>query len=190
MITINLLPEELRVAPKKKIEIPALKIVVTSAVLFVLLTLIFYVDFLMVSAKWSKLQKKWKTVEPQFKLLNELQKEVEGDLKQEKEFMEKYVVAPRPFTHIAKWSSELLPDSAWLTELKMERAEEGGNILVKGLTLPSKAKSSIEVIEDYLNALKAKMPDASLSLTTARQTVEKVELTEFIANFTWGKKKL
>ena len=68
----------------------------------------------------------------------------------------------------------------------MERKQDGGRLFIKGLSLPSKEKSSIEAIEIYLHQLKEKIPDANLSLTTTRQTIEGTELTQFTANFAWG----
>lgn len=189
MIQINLLPEELREKKKNVERVPLTKIGIGVGVFMTLLTIGFYIDFLFSSVKCRTLEQTWEKAQPESGGLTQLQSEVEGILKQEKEFMERFVTTPRPLTHILMWVNEFLPERAWLVEFKLEREEEGGNILVKGLALSSKTQSSIEQIEAYLQKLKEKMPETQLSLTTIRQTFEGVELTQFIANFDWGKKK-
>ena len=188
MIQVNLLPEEFRVVEKKQMDLPILKIGIAAAALFVLLTIFFYIDFVFVSAKLHKIEVGWKKIQPEFVALNKLQSEVDNTLKQEKDFMEKFVTAQKPLTILLMWASEFLPPSTWLIELELKREGEGSQFLVKGLCLPSKSRSSIEQIEDYLQHLKEQMPDAALSLTTTRQKSEGVELTQFTASFVWGKK--
>lgn len=190
MITVNLLPEEFRVKPKTEIKLPYLQYVILGGVLFFFITLGLFVDFVIVSSKWRSLSKDWDRLQPQFQILNQLRSEVEGSLKEEKEFMEKFVITQRPFTHFLVWVSEFLPDHSWLTEIQINRLEEGGTMLVKGLVLPLKSKnsSSIELIEGYIQKLKLKIPESNLALTTTRQTSEKIELTQFVANFDWGKR--
>ena len=189
MITINLLPEEFRAKKKVTHEIPVLKYFFIGGAIFILLTLVFFVDFLMVSAKLGRLNGHWKKIQPQYQTLTQLQSEVEGPLKQEKDFMVSSVATLRPLVYILQWCSEFLPDTAWLTEMKMERKTDGDNFLLRGLALSSKQSSSIESIQNYLHQLKEKMPEANLSLTTTRQTLEGADVTEFIANFHWGGQK-
>ncbi len=186
MIAINLLPEELRIKEKKIPKIPALKIAAGVGVVFVLLTLIFYIDFLMAKSKLGKLEKEWQTIQPQHQKLISLEQEVETKLKPENQFLNRFVTADRPLTHMMNWANEFLPSTMWLIEFKLERVGEGGKLFVKGLALPSKDKSSIEFIETYVHQLKEKITNANLSLTTTRQKIKNVELTQFIATYDWG----
>ena len=188
MITINLLPEEMLASKTKGHKIPVRKVGAGAGILFAVLTVCFYVDFLVASVRLRKLESQWNTLQPQSLGLKKLQGEVEGELKSERDFLKGSVTAEKPLTHLLLWVSEFLPESAWLTELQLDRAGEGGEFLVKGLCLPSKGRSSIEQIETYLHQLKGKMPDAVLSLTTTRQKIEGAELTQFTAHFGWGKK--
>lgn len=190
MILINLLPEEFRVKEKKTQEIPALKIAIIVGVLFALLTVGFYVDFLFAKVRLSKLEANWSGLQPRSLQLSKLEKEVEGTLKPEKEFLERFAATKKPLTYFMLWTSELLPDTAWLTEFKREVKSDGtDDFFIKGLAMASKEKSSIEQIEMYLHHLQEKLPGASLSLTTTRQRIEAVELTQFIADFKLGSKK-
>lgn len=186
MITINLLPQELRHETKTTRQIPAKKVAIAAGAVFILLTLFFDIDLLLSHSKLRSLEKKWIELQPGSDGLKRLQSEVDSQLKPEKEFMDKYVTSPKPMTFILIWLSEFLPETTWLTEVTMERKGEGCDLLLRGLALPSKEKSSIEHIEEYLNHLQEKIPESKLSLTTTRQEIEQVELTQFTAHFTWG----
>ncbi|MBI3317160.1 MAG: hypothetical protein HYZ85_04060 [Candidatus Omnitrophica bacterium] len=191
MIAVNLLPEEFRVKLKTELKLPYLQYAILGGVLLFFITLGLFVDYFIAAAQWGKLSKDWDRVQPQFQELNQLQAQVEGILKQEKEFMEKFVITKRYTTSLLSWVSEFLPDSSWLTEVRVDRLEGGGSMLIKGLVLPPRAKSSssIEQVEAYIQKVKEKIPDARLNLTTTRQTTDKIELTQFVANFDWGQKK-
>ncbi len=186
MITINLLPEELRVKEKIKRDIPILKLAAISGVLFSAITIFLYIDYIGSGSKLKRLEKEWVTLQPQSQRLNHLEQEVETLLKPENSFLNRFVTADKPVTLILSWVSELLPERAWLLETRLEREGEGARLFVKGVALSSKEKSSIEQIESYLHMMKEKIPEASLSLTTTRLEIEKTEVTQFVANFEWG----
>ncbi len=189
MISINLLPEEFRIKKKKASgdQKPYLKLAVGGAILFMIMTGYFYIDFLIASSRMKKLESDWLAVQPKAAELTALQAEVDNTLRPEKNFLAEFVATGNPLTYILQWCSEFLPLSGWLTEVRLDRRGEGGEVLVKGYCLGTKEKSSIEQIETYLHELKTKMPYAQLSLTTTRQQYEGVELTQFIANFVWEK---
>ena len=186
MITINLLPEEFRVVEKTPSKYPVIPIAIGVGVLFALLTLFFYFDYVSSNIRFGKLTKESATILPQSQKLKQLEQEVEETLKPENIFLNQFVIADRPATQMLFWVSEFLPEAAWLTELKLTREGEGGKIFIQGMSLPTKEKSSIEQIESYVHELKAKMTDANLSLTTSRQSIKTVEVTEFEANLEWG----
>ncbi len=188
MITINLLPEELRIQPKSERSFSYLKIGAIAGVLFSLLTVYFYIDLLVAGSKLKKLEVSWTKIQPQSAELTKLEEEVEKKLRPEKIFLESFVTAEKSLTLFMVWVSEFLPDGVWLAEFRMERKQDGGHLFLRGLALPSKEKSSIESIEMYLHELKLKIPEANLSLTTTRQTLEERELTQFLADFEWGSK--
>lgn len=188
MIKVNLLPEEFRIIHKDVDHGKYYKYALIGGGLFLLATVFLFIDFLFSYSRYSKIQKEWHVIEPQAQELNDLRSDVEGDLKKEKDFVEQFVVTKRPLTSIMMWCSEILPESAWLTELQLKLDKDTGRLLVKGLALPSKEISSIGIIEKFLQELKRKMPDSSLSLMTTRQQMENTDLTQFTANFSWGEK--
>lgn len=189
MIRINLLPEEFRVQEKKSQRLPVIQIGIGTAVVMVILTLFFYFDFLSSSARLAELEKEWQGIQPQALVLNKLRSEVEGVLKPEKDFIERYVDNVRPLAKMLEWNSEFLPVGAWLTEVKLEHDDKGLHFLVKGLCLPLKGKTAIEQIEAYAQSLKNKMPKAQLNLTTTRQSFEDVQLVQFVMRFSWVAEK-
>ena len=186
MIQINLLPNEFRVQSRALPNVPTLKLAIAGGVFFILLTAYFYVDFILASSRLKKIEAEWNKISPEAVVLQQLQAEVEGTLKQEKEFLERFATSPQPLTSILQWASEFLPQNSWLTEIKMEQDSKGSRFLIKGLSLSSKEKSSIESIEGYLHQLKEKMPETKLSLTTTRETTGQTELTQFTAIFDLG----
>lgn len=189
MITINLLPEEYRVREKKMPGGRAFTLTFLGASVFLLLTVFFFIDLLMSQAQLRGLEKEWRVLKPQADELKKLQTEVETKLKPEQNFFDAYVTTQKPLTYLLSWVSETLPDQIWLGEVKMERKEETAELFIKGYALSSKTQSSIQAIEAYLNQLKLKITDATLSLTTTRQSLEGHELTQFFASFEWGVKK-
>jgi len=187
MIQINLLPEEYRRREKKSQPLPVLKIGAAAAGLFVLLTGIFYIDFLFTSVKLSKLRSAWEKIQPETLILNQLRSEVETVLKPEKDFIDRYVQTRWHLSRQMEWASEFLPDQAWLSEMKLERDDKGTHFLIRGLCLPSRDRSSIEQIEGYAQKLKDLLAGAELNLTTTRISVENIQLTQFVAVYTWPK---
>ena len=190
MILVNLLPEEFRIQKSRIPDLPKVKVAIAVGVFLVLVTAYLYVDYLMATSRLKKIEAEWRKISPQAAVLQQLQAEVEGTLKQEKEFMEHFATSPRPLTSIMTWVSDFLPENSWLTEMKMEQDGKGGHLMLKGLSLPSKGKSTIEMIESYLHQLKEKMPETNLSLTTTRETTEQIELTQFTAVFDFGGEKV
>jgi hypothetical protein len=188
MIEINLLPNEFKIKGKSTANLPYLQIAAILCVVFILATAFLYLDFYKVKSSMRKIDIEWKKIQPEFKKLSKLQMDLDGNVKVEEAFMEKFVTTQKPLTHILIWLSEALPSSAWLSEVKLDRTGDGEMLLIKGLVLPTDKKSSIELIEDYLHQINFKMPEARLTLTTSRQTIEKTEVTQFTAAFSWGAK--
>ena len=190
MIKINLLPQELRKKKRTATHIPYIPLAILAAVLFSLLTLFFYGDYLMTRSAHKKVQKEWARLNPLMSQLKTMETRIEIEMRGEKDFLEKNVLNTESMTQMLFWASEFLPSKGWLTELKSEREGEGCRLILMGVVLPSRAKTGIEQIEEYMQKLKAKLPpQATLALMTSKETKGKTEGTVFAANWEWGVKK-
>ena len=150
------------------------------------LSVYFYFDFVFASSKLKKLEQEWLKLQPQATVLNSLRDEVEVVLKPQNDFVERFIKTPAPLTSVLAWASEFLPETSWLTEISLEQDDKGRKLLIKGLCVPGKNKDTIGLIEEYLQKLKGKMPNTALTLTTTRLEEKDVQLTQFVATFSWG----
>ncbi len=184
MIKINLLPPEHRIKEQGSSK-AVYKAVFAAGLFFILLSLYFYMDYRNLKSEYSVLNGQWSKIQPDSQSIDSLELEVQETLKAERDFLANFVTTSVPLTSLLMEISEHLPETAWILELQMERKGDGGNLFLKGLALPSSARSSIEEIEPYLHQLKTRLPGGQLRLTTTRLTTEGTELTQFIANFDW-----
>ena len=188
MILINLLPTEFRKAafgdPKMRRWIRLLQ---ASGALFAGLTLIFYVQYLLESRTLKTLQNQWQSLEADAQRVQQIRDEMAQGSGAEKKFIEGFIISPFLATQILSGVSELLPDSIWLLELRLVRQPQNNSLLVKGMSLSGKDRTSVQKIEKYLGDLKAIFPEnIELVLTTSRQQKDRVELTFFTAIFKWA----
>ena len=187
MIKINLLPQELRKKKKSATRVPYIPLALLAGVLFLLMTCFFYVDYLKARSAYQRVHQDWVRLNPLMGQLKSLENQIEIEMRGEKDFLEKNVLNTDSVTQILSWASEFLPAKGWLTQLKFERSGEGCLVTLQGVVLPSRAQTSIEQIEEYLQKFKAKLPlQTTLTLTTSKEVKEKVEGTAFAANFEWG----
>ncbi len=187
MITINLLPQELRKMKKSATSIPYIPLVILAGVLFLLMTFFFYGDYLRARSAHKIVQKEWVRLNPFLAQLKALETRVEVEMKGGKDFLEKNVLNTESMTRILFWVSEFLPPKGWLTELKAEREGEGCRLTLKGVVLASRTQTGIEQIEEYFQKLRTKLPSqTAIALTTSKEVKEKVEGTAFVANLEWG----
>lgn len=189
MIKINLLPAQYRREKKNASPVPYLSVLFLVAGLFVLLTLFFFIDYLKVKTSHGVVSKEWQRFNPQMAQLKDLETKVETEMKNEKSFFENYVLNDKnSVTRMMIWASEYLPPQGWLTEVKMDREGEGYRLILQGMVYSSRAKTGIEQIEEFLNQLKAKLPKATLNLTTSKNVAKDKgsEGTSFVASFEMG----
>lgn len=186
MIKINLLPPEMRIEAKVKKKISYAPFIRLAIIGLVLLTGFFFVDFLESKKQFKVVAAQWQELSPQMAELKAMEAEIEGKLKTEKVFLESSVVSEFPVTTTLEYASELLPDRMWLTELKVEKEDISQELVLQGVSLPSDDKTSIQHIQDYLHNIRGKLPDAYMTLTTARQTQDDIEVTTFVSRIEWG----
>jgi Tfp pilus assembly protein PilN len=186
MIEINLLPEEFKSTRKRGNQPPYIVISAVVAGIFVLASSVMYFDFLKQKNELQQITRQWEMSQPEYKILQQLQTDLEGAVRSEREFMMRFVTTQRPLYITLMWLSECLPSNAWLTDLRLERGLDGEALYIRGQVIPSGKKTSIEQIEAYLQALKIKMPDARITLSTSRQEIDRVDVTQFVTQFMWG----
>lgn len=188
MIQINLLPLELRTGRNSLLPFSAKnkKILIAVGAALGALTLLFYVQYLLSLGMLEELQKKWVTLQNDILRVSNLQLEIEEGSKKEKAFLEHDITSSLPVTAVFNTLNQYLPDSIWLIEMKFIRQPKENTFLVRGFSLPSAQRSSIQDVEKYLRDLKQTLPpQTELVLTTSRQTKETKELTLFTAVFEW-----
>lgn len=186
MILINLLPKEFDPVRPGLPPLAVRRVGAGVTVVFSALTLIFYFQYLYQLKIHAELRGRWASLEQTVRQVVQVRTELEGGVKNEKGFIEKYVVPNLKSTALLSVISELLPESAWLVELQLERAVKGNTLVLKGVALPSRRETSIQEIEKYLRGLRDKLPPGTdLLLTTSRQQKEKLDLMQFTAVFKW-----
>ena len=187
MIRINLLPQELRIKKKAPSRpIPYKTLAIGIGAIFFILTIFFYADYWKQKIQLQQLEKAWKTAGPQLTELKALEAKIEGELKNEKVFLDTRLLAELPMTWVMSWINEFLPDRAWLTELNLDREGTYQVLILQGVALPSRERTSIEQIESFLYQFQQKLPHSRLALTTSKQTKDGQELMTFSARFEWG----
>jgi len=188
MILINLLPYEFR---KEALRDPrmrrTIRLVQGGGVVFVGLTLIFYVQYFFEFRSLKAMQTEWQGLEADVQRVQQIRDEMTQGSEAEKNFIESYVISPFRAASILSHLSEFLPDSIWLLELRLVRQPQNNTLLIKGMSLPGRDRSSVQEIEKYLGDLKAGFPqNIELVLTTSRQLKDRIELTFFTAIFKWA----
>lgn len=186
MIKINLLPAELRKAHKKQTPVPYLPLIFLAIALFSLLTLFFYIDYLGTRVAYGKVRKEWDRISPLMAQLKSMESKVDVEMKGEKDFLEGNILNTQPVTQMLMWTSEYIPASCWLTNMKVERQGEENRLQLEGIVIPAHNRTGIEHIEDFLHKLKSKFPTAVLTLTTSKVSTKETVGTSFVANFEWG----
>lgn len=188
MILVNLLPSEFRKQTSRfGIPRPNQKFLKIGGVVFLSLTVFFYMQYLFELRTFKGLETEWFGIQQEVRHADQVKAEMEAGGKGERAFLEHYVLSPFQTTSILSAVSQLIPDSIWLVELKVLRQAKENTLLLKGVSLPSRDKSSVQEIERYLRDLKEKFPPgAELILTTSRQQKDRSELTLFTAVFKWA----
>ncbi len=188
MILVNLLPPEFR---KQTTRLggtwPSQSLLKILGAGFLALTLFFYVQYLFEIREFKKLNKEWMGLQEEVRRVDQIKTDMESGSKGERTFLERYIASSFRTTAILSSVSQLIPDSIWLVEVKILRQPKENTLLLKGVSVPSREKSSVQAIEKYLKDLKEKFPSgAELVLTTSRQQKDRSELTLFTAVFKWA----
>ena len=199
MITINLLPEELRFKEIKHIHIPYEKI--AFGVFFIVLVLSIYnlIVYVQVRSEYGNLQKQWTQMAEKSAQADVLEKELGSSIMAEVDFYDSFVDPPLATAQVLNFISDLIPKSAWLTEINFNRKKKDLDLVVIGLSQSGGASSKLVDIQNFANTLKEEMQkflgpisQANLAVksqlkaavtTSSKKTSENHDLTQFTATF-------
>ena len=198
MITINLLPEELRFKEIKHPNVPYKKIAVV--VFFLVLSLSIYnlIVYVRVRSEYANLQKQWNQLADKSAQADALEKELGSSIIAEVDFYDGFVEPPLSTARILNSISDLIPKSVWLNEINFSRKKKDLNLKVVGLSQSTAGSSKLIEIQNFANLLKVEMdkflssdsinlaPENRLkvAVTTSSKTSGNLDLTQFTANFT------
>lgn len=200
MIKINLLPIEFRTVKKRRAATsvakgegvgaiggrwPWKKVIVGLIVALVLVTAYYNFGYWQVTQKWKAANTDSVAVQPELQALRALEQEVSGVLVPERDFLRTHVLNKAPLTHILQLISESLPDGMWLEALKIQNSGKQRSFRIQGLAVNIESKTNIEQIEEYLEGLKQVIPSAQFVYSTAKQVVDQVSATAFVAEYQW-----
>ena len=202
MISINLLPVELRQVEKKESKIPIAKIL--KIVYGIVIFLIVYngIVFFIVQGQLRKMDAEFKQLKPASEQADKYSALIDKDLQPQKTFFTQYVVAKVYISEIMNHLSDLLPESMWFSQIRIRRDKETIRFDLEGYTRVTSKQVALAQIQEYINSVKAKLeelinrdegtgPSAKLEkvkviLSTNREQMGSVEVMQFNASFQTG----
>lgn len=190
MITINLLPEELRLKEAKQIHIPYQKIAFGVFLIVFILTVYNLFVYIRVRSEYGSLQKQWNQMAEKSGQADALESELGSSINAEVDFYDSWVDPPLATARILNLISDFIPKSVWLTEINFVRNKKDLDLVVIGLSQSSGATSKLVDIQNFANTLKSEMEKimakGSLKVaitTSSKKTAENTDQTQFTANF-------
>lgn len=171
MITINLLPVEFR----RKKEMPALlslRFGIISACLISILLWIFFSSLKgMVQADLSAALSEWKGVELKSQEADKVMLEINQDLLERQKLKDAIQANRISWAYVLNEISNLLPESVWLDQLKLQWNEKKNlEFLLKGTARPRENEPDIKVIGRYVSDVE-RMMEKTFELSAPPQPV-------------------
>ncbi|GEM_PF-2822292 len=199
MITINLLPEELRSKEVQQIHVPYQKIAFGIFSIVFLLTIYNLIVYVRVRSEYRTLQKQWTQMADKSAQADALEKELGSSITSEVDFYDTLVDPPLETAKIMNLISDLIPTSVWLDQINFSRKKKDLDLTIVGFSQSSGATSKLVEIQNFVNALKIEMekyfaPTSQINpasknhlkvsvTTSSKKTAEHTEIIQFTANF-------
>ncbi len=190
MITINLLPEELRLKEVKQIHIPYQKIAFGVFLIVFVLTVYNLIVYLRVRSEYGALQKQWNQMAEKSLQADALESELGSSIIAEVDFYDSWVDPPLTTARILNLISDFIPKSVWLTEISFNRNKKNLDLVIIGLSQSGGGTSKLIDIQNFTNTLKSEMEKFTAKsrlkvaiTTSSKKTSENTDLTQFTANF-------
>jgi hypothetical protein len=153
MILINLLPQELRVVEKKKLELPIKPILISAVFVFLCFSIYNLFLFLHLREKYRVLEKQWAPLAQSSFLADQLERELGSTILVENQFYDTLVEPKLQTAQIMNAASDLIPGSLWLARLRFERQNQEIELVMNGLSEFGKSSRLVE-IENFVYALR------------------------------------
>jgi len=190
MITINLLPEELRLKEAKQIHIPYQKIAFGVFLIVFVITVYNLIVYLRVRSEYGALQKQWNQMAKKSSQADALESELGSSIIAEVDFYDSWVDPPLATARILNLISDFIPKSVWLTEISFNRNKKDLDLVIIGLSQSGGGTSKLIDIQNFTNTLKSEMEKFTAKsrlkvaiTTSSKKTSENTDLTQFTANF-------
>ena len=190
MITINLLPEELRLKEAKQIHIPYQKIAFGVFLIVFVITVYNLIVYLRVRSEYGALQKQWNQMAKKSSQADALESELGSSIIAEVDFYDSWVDPPLATARILNLISDFIPKSVWLTEISFNRNKKNLDLVIIGLSQSGGGTSKLIDIQNFTNTLKSEMEKFTAKsrlkvaiTTSSKKTSENTDLTQFTANF-------
>ena len=199
MILINLLPSELRVKETKKLNLPYRQIGLVIFMIFLVTALYNLFLFVRVRGEYRKLDREWQAMAERSNEAEALEKDLGAAILSEVDFYDSFVDPTLESARVLNVVSDLLPRSAWLSELKLHRQKKELELILTGSSRSGLRGSRLIEIQNFVNELKNKIepflgpltqtdPNVKKQIKVALTTSSKKgeagrETTEFTASF-------
>lgn len=190
MITINLLPEELRFKEVKQLHIPYKKIAVGLFLIVFVFFLFSLFTYVRVRGEYGMLQKKWKQLADKNIQAEALENELGSSITSEVDFYDHFVDPPLETAQVMNLISDLIPSNVWLNQLVFSRRKKDIELVLNGASRSLGKTSKLIDIQNFANSLKLEMEKflgsrLKMAVTTSSRTNEsEMDITEFSAHFT------
>ena len=192
MITINLLPEELRQKEVKHIHIPYIKIAIGIFLIVFVLTVYNLIVYVKVRSQYGDLQKQWNQMAEKSAQADALESELGSSIMAEVDFYDSLVDPPLSSARILNAISDLIPKNIWLSEINFGRKKKEIDLLIIGFSQSTTGATKLVDIQRFINSLKWEMekylvpssqnaPKVNLkvSVTTSSTKSENMDVTQF-----------
>ena len=199
MIFINLLPSESRVKEAKKLNLPYRQMGVLVFIIFLVLALYNLFLFVRVRGEYRKLVRQWQSMAERSNEAEALEKDLGAAILSEVDFYDSFVDPTLEAARVLNAVGALLPGTAWLSELKLQRRKKEVELILIGSSRSGLRGSLLIEIQNFVNELKGKIdpfigpvtqmnPDVKKQIKVALTTSSKKgeagwEITEFTATF-------
>ena len=199
MITINLLPEELRFKEVKHIHIPYQKIAFGIFFFVLILTIYNLIMYVRVRGEYGALQKQWNQLAEKSAQADALEQELGSAITAEVDFYDSFIDSPLATACILNLISDLVPKSVWLSEINFARDKKDLDLTIIGFSRSVASASKLIDIQNFANTLKNEMDKfigpvsqanqavinhLKVAVTTSsKKTLDNTDLTQFTATF-------